>query len=107
YKVCVFVKAARYNFTIPCDDTALPHFPAMIVEAILDRPRSIWILPVPRIAILARNERRSVFKIVNLRRLEYHLVNTKIPRQSPYRRYFMFVGTHDQKLKDKMRRARL
>ncbi len=64
--VGIFVEAAGHNQPIPGDNAGVPHFPAVIAEAIFDGVRAVGLLPVPAVLVNGRHQIVAVLVIINL-----------------------------------------
>jgi len=103
--LCILVKATWNDTSIPCDDTALPHAPAFIVEGIPNAPRAVRLAVIsPQMRVL-RQQRMLVMGFVDLGRFDDQFVHANFPRAPADFFNFVLIRPDYQKLPNQMRSA--
>src|SRR5579871_7044689 len=98
----VFVKAAGHYLAIPSDDATVPHFPTFVEQTMLHGIGSVVILFVSRKFFVDGNQVGAVFKIINLSRLQFDFIDSKVAGQLLDVFDLMLVMLHYKKLKNYM-----
>lgn len=102
----ILVKTARHHTAVPCDDRALPHSPAGVLELIAQGPfAGEGIAVVPSVLWRFGQQRMAVPRVVQLGGLDFHLIHAAVLGRAKQFRHFVLIGADHQKLPHQVRAA--